>query len=1348
MPQLDSPSDFTPRHVRAARALLAWSQQDLAKAAGVAASTVADFERGKRTPVPNNAQAIRGALETAGIRFLATGVAGPPFPSITPTERPGTPIRWVDAADLAHWADRTDGAFSLPTLLAMLIRATHGPAAQLRFPADEGVLQPGWDGVTFVATGSVYVPQGHAGWEIGSQRTKVPQKAMEDYRKRTREPHQLDPANSTFVFVTPRHWTQKDTWAKAQQEEGPWQQVRVYDADDLVHWIEQCPAVGLWLAARLKKRPGGTRELNEVWEEWSLATQWPLTEELVLADRDQDAADLLRWLRGKPSVMSLQATTTEEAVAFLHATLGMLPDDLAASYKARCLVASTAGSARALANAPPGLIIVLTEPEPGLAQALAARDHSVLQAYDERPLPRGEVRRLARPSREGIASALIDAGIAEPRAKTLARDSARNLAVLRRLIPSAPGRLPRWAQEPPPHVLLVALLVGGWDENAEGDRARLTDIAGELYESAVAKLMPYVGNFDSPLEKIGSTWRVASPADAWFLLAQYLTGDDIARFETAAYAVLGSVDPQFEMDPNTRWMVAPTQSGYSGLLRHGIGEVLILLALWGDEVRTVPSASRRADAIVEKLLHGTEPQRWWSLARDFRLLAEASPATFLSAIEDSLDQSDPPIRALFRREEGMLFEVEHLADLLWALESLAWSPELMPRVSHVLARLDVIDNPPGRYQNRPANSLRSIHLLWIPQTYATLDERLRALDLIRKRESDAAWRLMLGILPHDYDTSTPSPMPRWRDFTVEKVEPVNWGLIGRGATAITERLLEDVGVNPTRWVLLIGRLANLAPSPEAALATLEEAERKMTDKTARMQLWKSLRQLLHHHRQFPDAQWAMAAQVLDRLEVIYDRLAPSDPLERTAWLFEQPVALPKPSTEGWEAESRNVDAARQEAAQALYSEGGIPAILALASLVDSAGYVGKALYDSGASPADLDALLEVALRSDNSRQRAIAHGLIISMFQDRGESWAAALIGEAQEEGWGDAALMTILRALPVQRSTWDEVARAGAAIEEAYWRGVPVFFMNDSADVSFAIGKLISVGRARDALPLVSRGNKVYLPSDLLIKVLWEAARQPFDREGGANETTMFQHYVVEVFLILDERNDIDKEMIGRLEWTYLQVLEHSHRPVKALFTALSEKPELFIMAITAVYRPSDEGGVVEEELENSEQARALAIQAHRLLELWNRIPGIRDDDTIDGKVLNAWVEDARSRAKEVGREEVADSCIGHLLSASPVGADGNWPAEAVRDVLDRFRSASMFESFRIGKRNRYELTIRLPCDGGNLERQEAAKYRRWQKAIADEHRYTARALDHIAQSYEEDARREDEAAERLDWQ
>src|SRR5277367_6221725 len=92
----DKPSEFTPSQSRAARALLAWSQQDLAKKAGVAASTIADFERGQRTPVPNNAEAIRSALTGAGITFLPGGaIMGPPLPSLAKSSQSGAPIRWV-----------------------------------------------------------------------------------------------------------------------------------------------------------------------------------------------------------------------------------------------------------------------------------------------------------------------------------------------------------------------------------------------------------------------------------------------------------------------------------------------------------------------------------------------------------------------------------------------------------------------------------------------------------------------------------------------------------------------------------------------------------------------------------------------------------------------------------------------------------------------------------------------------------------------------------------------------------------------------------------------------------------------------------------------------------------------------------------------------------------------------------------------------------------------------------------------------------------------------------------------------------------------------------------------------
>ena len=62
-------TNLTPEQCRSARAWLGWSQDDLAKAAKVGLSTIKDFENAKRTPIANNLEAIRAALEGAGIGF-------------------------------------------------------------------------------------------------------------------------------------------------------------------------------------------------------------------------------------------------------------------------------------------------------------------------------------------------------------------------------------------------------------------------------------------------------------------------------------------------------------------------------------------------------------------------------------------------------------------------------------------------------------------------------------------------------------------------------------------------------------------------------------------------------------------------------------------------------------------------------------------------------------------------------------------------------------------------------------------------------------------------------------------------------------------------------------------------------------------------------------------------------------------------------------------------------------------------------------------------------------------------------------------------------------------------------
>ena len=335
------------------------SLQDLAKAAGVAVSAIADLERDFRTAEPKNAEAIHTAFMSAGIAFSADGsVTGPPLPTLATLSRSGAPIRWVDATDLSQWAERRDAQSTLPNLIAKLIRARN-EQIHLRFPSDEGIQHGGWDGITRSEVATEYVPAGNTGWEIGTQRDNITQKANDDYVKRTGAPGPLKPAELTFIFITPRHWPKKDEWTQERRKEGIWRDVRAYDGDDLVHWIELYPAVGQWLATALGKRPAGTRQPEEVWLEWSLATQWPLSSELVLSDRDEDAVAVLRWLRSGPSILALQSETTDEVLSFFHAAIKQLPNEIAEHYLTRCVVAMTPDTARSLADSVTPLIIVL-----------------------------------------------------------------------------------------------------------------------------------------------------------------------------------------------------------------------------------------------------------------------------------------------------------------------------------------------------------------------------------------------------------------------------------------------------------------------------------------------------------------------------------------------------------------------------------------------------------------------------------------------------------------------------------------------------------------------------------------------------------------------------------------------------------------------------------------------------------------------------------------------------------------------------------------------------------------------------------------------------------------------------
>jgi hypothetical protein len=168
---------------------------------------------------------------------------------------------FAGVGDLAQWANRLDASGYLPKSIRRLILATAGDIKKLEMRSNEGTRYSGYDGILEAGRGNAFAPAGLSVWEMGVDQGPKG-KVDDDYIKRSADPLDLDPAQVTFVFVTPRRWAGKEDWADEKRRAGLWRDVQVIDADNLVAWLESAPAVHTWISRIIGKDPGDVQALE------------------------------------------------------------------------------------------------------------------------------------------------------------------------------------------------------------------------------------------------------------------------------------------------------------------------------------------------------------------------------------------------------------------------------------------------------------------------------------------------------------------------------------------------------------------------------------------------------------------------------------------------------------------------------------------------------------------------------------------------------------------------------------------------------------------------------------------------------------------------------------------------------------------------------------------------------------------------------------------------------------------------------------------------------------------------------------------------------------------------------
>ncbi|MDE0079035.1 MAG: tetratricopeptide repeat protein [Caldilineaceae bacterium] len=194
-----------------------------------------------------------------------------------------------DPSDIDNWAARQVAKGQLPTLIRRLVQETL-PASEPRridIPSESSINFPGWDGILEVGHGNSWVPEGVSGWEFSCSKY-ISRKADENYENRTGEPLGINMETSTFVFVTARVWNDKRTWVRKRCAEGLWQDVRAYDANDLVAWLEQAKEATQWFLSITQNFQGGFQLKDEM---ESLSTKIQSLESTLISQAKQPDSD-------------------------------------------------------------------------------------------------------------------------------------------------------------------------------------------------------------------------------------------------------------------------------------------------------------------------------------------------------------------------------------------------------------------------------------------------------------------------------------------------------------------------------------------------------------------------------------------------------------------------------------------------------------------------------------------------------------------------------------------------------------------------------------------------------------------------------------------------------------------------------------------------------------------------------------------------------------------------------------------------------------------------------------------------------------------------------------------------
>ncbi|MDD4494777.1 MAG: hypothetical protein PHV32_10630, partial [Eubacteriales bacterium] len=136
--------------------------------------------------------------------------------------------------------------------------------------------------------------------------------------------------------------------------------------------------------------------------------------------------------------------------------------------------------------------------------------------------------------------------------------------------------------------------------------------------------------------------------------------------------------------------------------------------------------------------------------------------------------------------------------------------------------------------------------------------------------------------------------------------------------------------------------------------------------------------------------------------------------------------------------------------------------------------------------------------------------------------------------------------------------------------------------------------------------------------------------------------------------------------------------------------------------------------------------------------------NNEIDENILKKWVSDFSEILRAQHQGSIITHELGRLFAFSPIGNDGCYPHEEIRDIIENIYDEGLCNSYGIAIRNKRGVHT---CDAGESENELAIRNKENANKIRIKYPKTAEIYDKISHSYSVEAKAEREREENGRW-